>query len=66
MSNKGRIIENNGLYGSFAMFIKRWVDNTSITSSEQITYDYAELKDKLSSLMLKWDEIGRASCRERV
>lgn len=56
MSNKGRLIENNGIYGSFAMFIKRWVDNISITSSEQITYDYAELKDKLSSLMLKWDE----------
>ena len=56
MSDKGKFIENNGIYGSFLMFKRRWVDNLSSSSSDQIRYDDMELKDKLNSLMRKWDD----------
>ena len=52
LSDKGKFIENNGIYGSFLMFKNRWIDNSS---SEQIRYDDVELKDKLDSLMLEWN-----------
>lgn len=52
MSDKGKFIENNGIYGSFLMFKNRWIDNSS---SEQIRYGDAELKGKLNSLLQEWD-----------
>lgn len=55
LSNKGKQIENDGLYVAFEAFITRWVDNLSFSSLNTVKYDHEELKNKLYSLMLNWD-----------
>lgn len=55
LSNKGKQIENDGLYVAFKSFITRWVDKLSIASLHSIEYDNEELKRKLNDLMLDWD-----------
>lgn len=56
LSEHGKHIENQGIYGSFDSFIKRWVNNTPNSSLNTISYNYAELHDKINKLMSEWDE----------
>ena len=56
LSNKGKQIENDGIYVAFDAFITRWVDKLSISSLNMIEYDNEELKSKLNALMLNWDD----------
>lgn len=54
LSEQGKRIENDGIYGSYDSFIKRWINNTS--SIDSIQYNHAELNDKVSRLMQGWDD----------
>lgn len=56
LSNNGKRIENEGLYVAFGAFISRWADKLSLSSLNSIKYDNEELKSKLNSLMINWDE----------
>ena len=56
LSEQGKHIENQGIYESFDSFIKRWVNNTHDSSLNPISYNYAELNDKINKLMGEWDE----------
>ena len=56
LSNKGKQIENDGLYVSFDTFITRWVDKFPISSLNTVEYSNEELKSKLNTLMSNWDD----------
>ena len=50
MSDRGKYIENKGIFESFSMFVKRWADS----SPEKIRYESQDLKTELNSLMSLW------------
>ena len=54
MSDKGKFIESNGIYGTFHMTINRLINKISQYSSDKISYDSILLKNELESLLNNW------------
>lgn len=55
MSDKGKFIESNGVYGTFHMTVTRLINKMSHFSQDKISYNNILLKNELESLLHSWD-----------
>ena len=55
LSDKGKIIENNGMYTAFHMAISHFINRISHFSSDKISYNKILLKNELESLLDNWN-----------
>ena len=55
LSDRGKFIESNGIYGSFHMSINRLISRLSQFSSDKISFNNVLLKNELESLLNTWD-----------